>query len=166
MKAVVLVGGIGTRLRPLTLTTPKQMLPVIDRPMLEHVVAGLARHGVDEVVLSLGFKEDVFRRAYPDGTCAGHIVQLRDATSQRNLTERFKKKIASLESYAHTVSHDLRSPLVSLLGFTRLMKQDYAKVLDETGRRFLQRIEQAVRGTRQARGQPIPGRSVDDPLEV
>ncbi len=71
MKAVVLVGGFGTRLRPLTLATPKQMLPVVDRSMLEHVVGTLASHGVDEVVLSLGYKEDVFRDAYPDAVCAG-----------------------------------------------------------------------------------------------
>jgi mannose-1-phosphate guanylyltransferase len=71
VKAVVLVGGFGTRLRPLTLTTPKQMLPVIDTTMLEHVIGGLDTHGVDEVVLSLGYKEDVFREAYPDGECAG-----------------------------------------------------------------------------------------------
>jgi len=83
MKAVVLVGGFGTRLRPLTLTAPKQMLPVIDRPMLEHVVAGLGRHGVDEVVLSLGYKEDVFRAAYPDARCAG--VTLRYAVEPEPL---------------------------------------------------------------------------------
>ena len=75
MQAVVLVGGFGTRLRPLTLTTPKQMLPVVDRPMIEHVVAGLGHHGVDEVVLSLGYREDVFREAYPNGTCAGVAVR-------------------------------------------------------------------------------------------
>lgn len=79
----MLVGGFGTRLRPLTLTTPKQMLPVIDRPMLEHVVGGLARHGVEEVTLSLGYKEDVFREAYPDATCAG--VALRYAVEPEPL---------------------------------------------------------------------------------
>ena len=71
---MVLVGGFGTRLRPLTLTAPKQMLPVVDRPMIEHVLAGLARHGVDGVVLSLGYREDVFRAAYPDGSCSGVVL--------------------------------------------------------------------------------------------
>ncbi len=71
MKAVVLAGGFGTRLRPLTLTTPKQMLPLVDRPMIEHVLAGLARHGVDAAVLALGYRGEAFRAAYPDGICAG-----------------------------------------------------------------------------------------------
>jgi mannose-1-phosphate guanylyltransferase len=71
MKAVVLVGGFGTRLRPLTLATPKQMLPVVNRPMIERVVEHLARHGVDEAVLSLGYRPDAFSEAYPDGSCAG-----------------------------------------------------------------------------------------------
>ena len=71
MQAVVLVGGLGTRLYPLTADTPKQMLPVVDRPMIEHVVAHLAGHGVTRVVLSLGFRPEAFIDAYPDGTCAG-----------------------------------------------------------------------------------------------
>ncbi|HEX4864419.1 MAG TPA: NDP-sugar synthase [Acidimicrobiales bacterium] len=71
MKAVVLVGGEGTRLRPLTLTTPKQMLPVGGRPMIERVIGGLGQHGITEVVLSLGYRPDAFTRAYPDGRCAG-----------------------------------------------------------------------------------------------
>lgn len=70
MKAVVLVGGFGTRLRPLTLTTPKNLLPVVHRPMVERVVAHLGEHGVTEAVLSLGYKPDTFIDAYPDGTCA------------------------------------------------------------------------------------------------
>ncbi len=71
MKAVVLVGGFGTRLRPLTLGTPKQMLPVVDRPMIEWVVGHLAAHGVDEAVLALGYRPDDFTAAYPDDRCAG-----------------------------------------------------------------------------------------------
>jgi mannose-1-phosphate guanylyltransferase len=71
MRAVVLVGGFGTRLRPLTLDTPKQMLPVVDRPMIEWVVGHLADHGVDEAILSLGFRPDAFTEAYPSATCAG-----------------------------------------------------------------------------------------------
>jgi mannose-1-phosphate guanylyltransferase len=71
VKAVVLVGGQGTRLRPLTLTTPKQLLPVAGRPMIERVLAHLALHGIDEVVLSLGYRPDAFLAAYPGGECAG-----------------------------------------------------------------------------------------------
>ncbi len=71
MRAVVLVGGFGTRLQPLTLTTPKPLLPVGHRPILELAVANLARGGVTEVVLSIGFKPDAFRAAYPTGECAG-----------------------------------------------------------------------------------------------
>jgi len=71
MRAVVLVGGFGTRLQPLTLTTPKQMLPVVHRPMIEHVLGHLARYGIDDVVLSLGYRPEAFTDVYPDGTCAG-----------------------------------------------------------------------------------------------
>ena len=71
MRAVVLVGGEGTRLRPLTLTTPKQMLPVAEVTMIERVLTHLASHGIDEAVLSLGYRPDAFRVAFPEGTCAG-----------------------------------------------------------------------------------------------
>lgn len=71
MRAVVLVGGFGTRLRPLTLDVPKQMLPVVHRTMLERVVAGLGRHGVTEAILALGYRPDVFIETFPDGVCGG-----------------------------------------------------------------------------------------------
>jgi mannose-1-phosphate guanylyltransferase len=71
VKAVVLVGGEGTRLRPLTYTTPKQLLPIVEVPMLARVLGSLARHGIDEAVLSLGYRPDAFLAAFPEGTLGG-----------------------------------------------------------------------------------------------
>lgn len=71
MKAIVLVGGEGTRLRPLTFTIPKQMLPIVGVPMIERVVGHLGSHGVDEAILSLGYLPDAFMRAYPDSRVGG-----------------------------------------------------------------------------------------------
>jgi mannose-1-phosphate guanylyltransferase len=71
VRAVVLVGGEGTRLRPLTLTRPKQMLPIAGRRMIERVLAALNHHGVERAVLSLGYRPDAFLAAYPDARAAG-----------------------------------------------------------------------------------------------
>ncbi len=102
MIAVVLVGGFGTRLRPLTLTKPKQMLPVGQVTMLERVVAKLAAAGVTQVVLSLGYQPDAFVEAFPNGICAGvnlhYAVEpepldtagaIRFAAQDAGITERF-----------------------------------------------------------------------------
>ena len=71
MLAIVLVGGFGTRLRPLTNHVPKQMLPICGLPMIEWVALQLAKHGVSEMGLALGYRPDAFLNAYPGGTIAG-----------------------------------------------------------------------------------------------
>jgi mannose-1-phosphate guanylyltransferase len=71
MRAVVLVGGFGTRLRPLTNSIPKPMLPVVHVPIIERLVTNLARGGVTDVTLGLGFRPEPFVEAFPDATCAG-----------------------------------------------------------------------------------------------
>jgi mannose-1-phosphate guanylyltransferase len=71
MRAVVLVGGFGTRMRPLTASIPKPMLPVGHLPIIERVVANLARGGVTDVTLALGFRPEPFMLAFPSGQCAG-----------------------------------------------------------------------------------------------
>jgi mannose-1-phosphate guanylyltransferase len=71
MRAVVLVGGFGTRLRPLTYSVPKPMLPVGHVPIIERLVANLVRGGVTDVTLALGFKPEPFVEAFPAGVCAG-----------------------------------------------------------------------------------------------
>jgi mannose-1-phosphate guanylyltransferase len=66
MQALVLVGGEGTRLRPLTLTRPKPALPLVDRPFIRYIVEWLSRHGIDRVIMACGFKPDGLRAALGD----------------------------------------------------------------------------------------------------
>ncbi len=75
MDAVVLVGGEGTRLRPLTYEIPKQMLTVVERPMIVHVLEWLSQHGVDRAVLSLGYRADAFIQAFPTSKIAGVALE-------------------------------------------------------------------------------------------
>jgi len=75
MDAVVLVGGEGTRLRPLTYEIPKQMLHVVGRPMIAHVLEWLAPHGIDRAVLSLGYRADAFVQAFPSSRHAGVALE-------------------------------------------------------------------------------------------
>ena len=69
MHAVVLVGGFGTRLRPLTDTIPKPMLPVGHVPLIARLIARLACGGVEEVTLALGFRPEPFMAAFPAQRC-------------------------------------------------------------------------------------------------
>jgi mannose-1-phosphate guanylyltransferase len=66
MQAIVLVGGEGTRLRPLTSDVPKPAVTLVDRPFLAYAIEWLAAHGVTEVVLACGFLPDVLREALAD----------------------------------------------------------------------------------------------------
>jgi mannose-1-phosphate guanylyltransferase len=71
MDAVILVGGLGTRLRPLTLERPKHVLPLVDRPLLSYLVAQCARAGIERVVLSCGYLPDPIRAAFGEGDALG-----------------------------------------------------------------------------------------------
>ena len=71
MQAVILVGGEGTRLRPLTSTVPKPVVPLVDRPFIAFMLEWLARHGVDDVVMSCGFLATAVRNVLGDGSQYG-----------------------------------------------------------------------------------------------
>jgi len=70
-----LVGGEGTRLRPLTESIPKPALTLVDRPFLAYMIEWLAGHGVEEIVLACGFLPDVLREALGDGERAGARIR-------------------------------------------------------------------------------------------
>ncbi|MEM8544433.1 MAG: mannose-1-phosphate guanyltransferase, partial [Cyanobacteria bacterium P01_H01_bin.119] len=67
MRAVLMAGGSGTRLRPLTCDLPKPMVPILNRPIAEHIVNLLRRHGITEVIATLHYLPDVMRDYFQDG---------------------------------------------------------------------------------------------------
>jgi mannose-1-phosphate guanylyltransferase len=71
MDAVILVGGGGTRLRPLTYAVPKPLIPVFNQPLLARIIGHLARHGVDRVVLAAAASERRIEEALGDGSGLG-----------------------------------------------------------------------------------------------
>lgn len=74
-QAVVMVGGKGTRLLPLTETRPKIILPVADRPCLWYLLRSLAMGGIKEVILACGYKSELMRRTIGDGSDLGLSIE-------------------------------------------------------------------------------------------
>jgi mannose-1-phosphate guanylyltransferase/phosphomannomutase len=100
MKAVIMAGGEGTRLRPQTSNLPKPMLPLVGRPMMEHIISLLRRHGITDIVVTVAFLPNAIRSYFGDGSELGvrmvyatEETPLGTAGSVRNardeLTERF-----------------------------------------------------------------------------
>ena len=71
MKAVIMAGGEGTRLRPQTSNLPKPMLPLVGRPMMEHIVSLLRRHGITDIVVTVAFLPNAIRSYFGDGSELG-----------------------------------------------------------------------------------------------
>src|SRR3954470_2294374 len=83
MKAVIMAGGEGSRLRPLTSNQPKPMLPLANKPMMEHIVSLLKRHGFDDIVVTLAFMPNAIRTYFGDGSEFG--VRMVYATEEQPL---------------------------------------------------------------------------------
>ena len=73
MKAVVMAGGEGTRLRPLTSNQPKPMVPIVGKPCMEHILELLGRHGFDDVIVTLAFMPQAIRSYFGDGESLGPL---------------------------------------------------------------------------------------------
>jgi mannose-1-phosphate guanylyltransferase len=77
VQALILVGGEGTRLRPLTSTVPKPVVTLVDRPFMTYMLEWLRGHGVDDVILSCGFMAEGVRAVLGDGSGSGSGVRVR-----------------------------------------------------------------------------------------
>ncbi|MBN9623164.1 MAG: nucleotidyltransferase family protein, partial [Actinobacteria bacterium] len=71
MRAMVLAAGLGTRLRPITFDMPKPMVPVLNRPVMEHILRLLARHGFDQTIANLHWFPELIEERFGDGSACG-----------------------------------------------------------------------------------------------
>jgi mannose-1-phosphate guanylyltransferase / phosphomannomutase len=75
MKAVVMAGGEGTRLRPLTSNQPKPMVPIVGKPCMEHILELARRHGIEDVIVTVAFLPQAIRSYFGDGESLGMNVE-------------------------------------------------------------------------------------------
>src|SRR6266508_1564289 len=109
MKAVIMAGGEGTRLRPLTANQPKPMLPVGNRPIMEHIVRHVRDHGFKDIVVTVQFLASQVRNYFGDGsdmgvdlTYATETTPLGTAGSVRNAAEQLDETFLVLSGDALT----------------------------------------------------------------
>jgi mannose-1-phosphate guanylyltransferase len=119
MQALVLVGGEGTRLRPLTLTRPKPALPLVDRPFIRFMVDWLARHGVTDVVMACGFRAEALRTALGDRTESG--VEIRYVEEDKPLGTAGPIRLAADQGLLDDRFLTLNGDLLTDLDLTALM---------------------------------------------
>lgn len=168
MQAIVLVGGEGTRLRPLTNDVPKPALTLVDRPFLAYMVEWLAAHGVTEAVLACGFLPDALREALGEGEHAGvrltYVVEperrgtagairfAADALGDR-LDERFLALngdvLTDLDLAALIGSHEERGARASIALYPVEDSAAYGLVEVDGAGRVLEFVEKT--------GEPVPG---------
>ncbi len=129
MKAVIMAGGEGTRLRPLTSNAPKPMLPLVNEPMMEHIVRLLKQHGFDEIVVTVAFMANHIRTYFGDGSDFGvrmvyatEETPLGTAGSVRNAMEQLDERflvisgdvLTDLDLSAIVKSHEENEALATI----------------------------------------------------
>jgi mannose-1-phosphate guanylyltransferase/phosphomannomutase len=107
MKAVIMAGGFGTRLRPLTTSIPKPMIPMATKPMMEHIVALLKDHGFDDLVTLLYVQPEVIERYFGDGSEFGVNMVYATATEDYGTAGAVKNAEAFLDDTFLIISGDV-----------------------------------------------------------
>src|SRR3982750_4942907 len=107
MKAVIMAGGEGTRLRPPTSTQPKPMMPLANRPMMEHIVRLLKEHGFDEIVVTLAFLPQAIRTYFGDGSEFGVRMVYATEETPRGTAGSVRNAMAELDEPFLVISGDV-----------------------------------------------------------
>src|SRR5262245_21188702 len=138
MKAVILAGGEGTRLRPLTSNQPKPMMPIVNAPMMEHIVRLLAAHGFDDIVVTVAFLANHIRNYFGDGSDFG--VRMRYATEESPLgtAGSVRNAMEELDDTFLVISGDVLTDI----DLSRIVKEHRAR--DAYATIALKRVENPV----------------------
>jgi mannose-1-phosphate guanylyltransferase/phosphomannomutase len=107
VKAVIMAGGEGTRLRPLTSNAPKPMLPLVNRPMMEHVVDLLRNHGIEDIVVTVAFMPNVIRNYFGDGSEFGVRMVYATEESPLGTAGSVRNAMAELDDTFLVISGDV-----------------------------------------------------------
>jgi mannose-1-phosphate guanylyltransferase len=111
LQALILVGGHGTRLRPLTLTLPKPVIPLVDRPFMRYMIDWLAHHDVDDIVMACGFLPDALREVLGDEIPDGPRLRYVSEPEPRGTAGAIKHAEALLEDRFFVLNGDVLTDL-------------------------------------------------------
>lgn len=121
MQAVILAAGEGQRLRPLTFTKPKVMLPIANKPILEHLLNELIKAGIDELILVVGYKDEKIRNYFGkewNGISIKYTMQ--------------RKQLGTADALK-TTSHLINDEFLMLNGDAIVSSEDIAKIIETNG---------------------------------
>jgi mannose-1-phosphate guanylyltransferase len=123
LKAVILVGGLGTRLRPLTNDMPKSVLPVLNRPFMEYTFAYLRHYGIEDIILAINYLPDVIRKYLGDGSRYGVRLTYCYESEPMGTAGAIKNAERYLDSTFVALNGDIFTDLV----LTDMLELHYAK---------------------------------------
>ncbi len=118
--AIILAGGLGSRLRPLTDTMPKPLLPVNDKPILEHIIDNLRRHNVRDIIISIGYKAEMVQEYFGNGDRFGQI----------NITYSIEQELLGTGGAVNQASKGIDGPFILIWG-DNLMDIDVTRMKKE-----------------------------------
>lgn len=127
MKAVIMAGGKGTRLRPLTCNKPKPMVPIVNRPMMEHILYLLKKHNFDEVLITLFYLPELIQNYFGDGADFGMKIKYSLEESPLGTAGSVKKIINDLTDTFLVISGDALTD-INLKEAVKFHKEKKAKV--------------------------------------
>ena len=107
MKAVILAAGEGKRMWPLTHSRPKVMLPLVNRPVMEHIIMQLAKAGIKEIVLVTGYHEEIIKEYFGDGSRWGVAIEYVNQQKQSGTADALRMAKSRLSQHFLVLNGDI-----------------------------------------------------------